>query len=277
MDELKNICIHGALGTVKLGSISDIGIDQGPVSISRFDLERSVTISGEITEEDTRAVGVKVDSMIQNLDMPPGVSVETGGIFSQIGEGFQDVFTAMLIGIILVYLVMVASLGSLRDPFIVVLSLPLAIVGALVALTVTDRTLSLSALMGLLLLIGVVVTNAIVLITFVEQLRSRGMSVYDALIEGGRTRVRPILMTAFTTTFALLPLATSPSGDGGIIGAELATVVIGGLASSTVLTLIVVPVIYTLLHVNVPRWFDAAKGSISRVVRLDRSSLNEGS
>ena len=277
LDELKNISIHGALGTVKLGSISDIGIDQGPVSISRFDLERSVTISGEITEEDTRAVGVKVDSMIQNLDMPPGVSVETGGIFSQIGEGFQDVFTAMLIGIILVYLVMVASLGSLRDPFIVVLSLPLAIVGALVALTVTDRTLSLSALMGLLLLIGVVVTNAIVLITFVEQLRSRGMSVYDALVEGGRTRLRPILMTAFTTTFALLPLATSPSGDGGIIGAELATVVIGGLASSTVLTLIVVPVIYTLLHVNVPRWFDAAKGSISRVVRLDRSSPNEGS
>ena len=277
LDELKNISIHGALGAVKLGSISDIGIDQGPVSISRFDLERSVTISGEITAEDTRAVGVKVDSIIQNLDMPPGVSVETGGIFSQIGEGFQDVFTAMLIGIILVYLVMVASLGSLRDPFIVVLSLPLAIVGALVALTVTDRTLSLSALMGLLLLIGVVVTNAIVLITFVEQLRSRGMSVYDALIEGGRTRVRPILMTAFTTTFALLPLATSPSGDGGIIGAELATVVIGGLASSTVLTLIVVPVIYTLLHVNVPRWFDAAKGSISRVVRLDRSSLNEGS
>ena len=277
LGELKNISIHGALGAVKLGSISDIGIDQGPVSISRFDLERSVTISGEITAEDTRAVGVKVDSIIQNLDMPPGVSVETGGIFTQIGEGFQDVFTAMLIGIILVYLVMVASLGSLRDPFIVVLSLPLAIVGALVALTVTDRTLSLSALMGLLLLIGVVVTNAIVLITFVEQLRSRGMSVYDALIEGGRTRLRPILMTAFTTTFALLPLATSPSGDGGIIGAELATVVIGGLASSTVLTLIVVPVIYTLLHVNVPRWFDAAKGSISGAVRLDRSSPNETS
>ena len=127
LDELKNISIHGALGAVKLGSIRDIGIDQGPVSISRIDLERSVTISGEITAEDTRAVGVKVDSIIQNLDMPPGVSVETGGIFTQIGEGFQVVFTAMLIGIILVYLVMVASLGSLRDPFIVVLSLPLAI------------------------------------------------------------------------------------------------------------------------------------------------------
>jgi len=275
LEELKNIIIHGTLGVVKLGSISDIVIDQGPASISRFDLERSVTISGKITAEDTRAVGVEVESLIQELDMPPGVSVKTGGIFTQIGEGFQDVFTAMLVGIILVYLVMVASLGSLRDPFIVVLSLPLAIVGALVALAVTDRTLSLSALMGLLLLIGVVVTNAIVLITFVEQLRSRGMGVYDALIEGGRTRLRPILMTAFTTTFALLPLATSPSGDGGIIGAELATVVIGGLASSTILTLIVVPVIYTLFHVNVPRWFDFVKGAVSKIIRFSRLSSNE--
>ncbi len=180
------------------------------------------------------------------------MEVETGGIFEQINEGFQDVFTAMLIGVILVYLVMVASLGSLRDPLIVVLSLPLAIVGALVALAVTDKTLSLSALMGLLLLIGVVVTNAIVLITFVEQLRQSGLGVYDALIEGGRTRVRPILMTAFTTTFALFPLAVSSGREGDIIGAELATVVIGGLVSSTFLTLVAVPVIYTILHVGIP-------------------------
>lgn len=273
LDELKDLNIQGPLGNVKLGSISDIGIDQGPVSISRFDLERSVTISGEITAEDTRAVGSTVNSRIDAMDMPSGVSVETGGIFTQIGEGFQDIFTAMLIGVILVYLVMVASLGSLRDPFIVVLSLPLAIVGALVALTVTDRTLSLSALMGLLLLIGVVVTNAIVLITFVDQLRQRGMGVYDALVEGGRTRLRPILMTAITTTFALLPLAVSPTGDGGIIGAELATVVIGGLASSTVLTLIVVPVIYTLMHVNVPGWFDTLKQRLRHVFTA-KSRLN---
>ena len=161
----------------------------------------------------------------------------------------------MAIGIILVYLVMVASLGSLRDPFIIVLSLPLAIVGALAALAITDRTLSLSAMMGFLLLIGVVVTNAIVLITFVEQLRNTGMGVYDALIEGGRTRVRPILMTAFTTTFALLPLAFSTDNDGGIIGAELATVVIGGLISSTFLTLLAVPVLYTVFHAAIPGLF----------------------
>ena len=252
LDKLKNLNIQGRLGLVKLGSISDIAIEQGPLSISRFDLERSASITGDIIAEDTQAVGQEVEAAIAALDLPPGVNVKTGGIFQQIEEGFQDVFTAMIVGVILVYLVMVASLGSLRDPFIIVLSLPLAIVGALVALAITDRTLSLSAMMGFLLLIGVVVTNAIVLITFVEQLRNRGMGVYDALMEGGRTRVRPILMTAFTTTFALLPLAFSSSDDGGIIGSELATVVIGGLVSSTFLTLVAVPVLYTLFHSSIP-------------------------
>tara|TARA_Y100001001_G_C7882099_1_gene265053 strand:- start:254 stop:793 length:540 start_codon:yes stop_codon:yes gene_type:complete len=158
----------------------------------------------------------------------------------------------MAIGVALVYLVMVATLGSLRNPFVVVISLPLAMVGALIALTVTGRTLSLSALMGFLLLIGVVVTNAIVLIVFVEQLREQGRSVFEALVEASQVRMRPILMTAFTTTFALLPLASFASGEGVIIGAELATVVIGGLISSTFLTLVVVPVVYTIVHVNVP-------------------------
>jgi HAE1 family hydrophobic/amphiphilic exporter-1 len=266
IDELKNLDIEGSLGRVKLGSISSIAIGQGPVSISHFDLERSATISGEITAEDTQAIGNQVNAIIASMDLPPGVQIRTGGIFQQIAEGFQDVFTAMLIGVILVYLVMVASLGSLRDPLIVVLSLPLAIVGALGSLAITDRSLSLSALMGLLLLIGVVVTNAIVLITFVDQMRQSGMGVYDALIEGGRTRVRPILMTAFTTIIALFPLALSTGDEGGIIGAELATVVIGGLVSSTFLTLIVVPVIYTILHVNLPNMFDNVGAVVSRVL-----------
>ena len=252
VEKLKSLDIQGPLGTVKLGAISEIAIEQGPVSISHFDLERSAAITGTIVAEDTQAVGQLVQERINALDLPPGIQVRSGGIFDQINEGFQDIFTAMLIGIILVYLVMVASLGSLRDPFIIVLSLPLAIVGALVALAVTDRSLSLSALMGLLLLIGVVVTNAIVLITFVDQLRQRGLGIYEALLQGGLVRLRPILMTAFTTIFALLPLAVSSKSDGGIIGAELATVVIGGLISSTFLTLIAVPVLYTIFHVSIP-------------------------
>ena len=175
----------------------------------------------------------------------------------------------MALGIVLVYLVMVASLGSLRNPFVIVMSLPLAVVGALLALVITGRTLSLSSLMGFLLLIGVVVTNAIVLITFVQQLREQGLGVYEALVEGGRVRLRPILMTAFTTTFALLPLAVSTSGEGGIIGADMATVVIGGLFSSTVLTLIFVPVLYSILHESLPAFFGSVGRALRRLVSSD--------
>ena len=252
LDRLKNLPVQGPLGNVKLGSISQIAIEQGPVTVSRFDGNRSATITGTITAVNTQAVSNATQAVIDGIDLPPGVEVRTGGVFSQVTEGFQDIFLAMGIGIALVYLVMVASLGSLRNPFIIVLSLPLAVAGALVALWITDRTLSMSALMGFLLLIGIVVTNAIVLITFVEQLRERGMSVHAALLRGGRVRIRPILMTAFTTTLALFPLALSTDDGGGIIGAELATVVIGGLISSTMLTLLAVPVIYTLMHWSLP-------------------------
>ena len=268
IEKLRNLDIEGPMGTVKLGSISEIGIERGPVAVSRFDQERSATITGTITAIDTQAVGARVQATIESLPLPPGVEVKTGGLFEQVNEGFQDVFLAMAIGIVLVYLVMVATLGSLRDPFIIVFSLPFATVGALIALAVTGRTLSLSAMMGFLLLIGIVVTNAIVLITFVEQLRERGLGVYDALVTGGRVRIRPILMTAFTTTFALLPLALSGDVGGGIIGAELATVVIGGLISSTFLTLIVVPIAYTLMHSSIPGIPSAIMSFLRRGRRL---------
>ena len=119
----------------------------------------------------------------------------------------------MAVGIVLVYLVMVASLGSLRNPFVIVLTLPLALIGVMVSLVITDRALGLAAMMGILLLIGIVVTNAIVLISFVEQQRARGLGVYEALISGARVRLRPILMTAITTSFALLPLAVGGRRD----------------------------------------------------------------
>ena len=153
----------------------------------------------------------------------------------------------MLAGIVLVYLIMVVSMRSLMTPVVIVLSLPLASIGALGALYITQRALGLPSLIGLLMLIGLVVTNAIVLVSFVDHLRSQGMSIYDSLIEGGKARIRPILMTAFTTSFALLPLAVIVT-EGTIIGAELATVVIGGLMTSTFLTLLVIPVIYSVLR-----------------------------
>ena len=252
VDRIGDLVIAGLGGTAPLRELAELTTRDGPVSISRTGLQRAASITGDITAEDTQAVGVEIDRRIDALSLPTGVSVTSGGIFADIAEGFQAIFLSMAVGIILMYLVMVASLGSLRNPFIIITSLPLALIGVMVALAITGRTLGLPAMMGLLLLIGIVVTNAIVLIAFVEQLRDRGLTVSEALLTGGRVRLRPILMTALTTSFALLPLAAFSGGEGGIISAELATVVIGGLISSTALTLIVVPVVYYLFNVSIP-------------------------
>ena len=248
--ELQALPIAGAFGAVPLGSISDVKTTVGPSVVTHYDGDRSVTITGEIESRDPQAVSARISRLIADAGLPPGVTIRQGGFASDIEEQFQNVYIAMAIGLALVYLVMVATLGSLRDPFIVVLSMPLAVVGALIALTVTGRALSLPSMMGFLFLIGIVVTNAIVLIIFVEQLRSQGLSVLDAIMLAGRTRLRPILMTAFTTILALFPLAFSQAS--GLVGSELATVVIGGLISSTFLTLVAVPVTYLLLHQSVP-------------------------
>ena len=261
---LERLTITGPLGSAPLGDLAEVVVSEGPVTISRTAGLRSATITGDIVAEDTQAVGRLVDERITAVSLPPGVSVSSGGIFGDIEEGFQAIFLSMGVGVILVYLVMVASLGSLRNPFVIVTTLPFALIGALAALVITGRTLGLPAMMGILLLIGIVVTNAIVLIAFVEQLREKGMGVYDALINGGRVRLRPILMTALTTSFALLPLAATPSGEGGIIGAELATVVIGGLMSSTALTLVVVPVVYSIFNESIPQAFQRLAGVLGR-------------
>ncbi len=250
-----DLVIVGSLGAAPLGELAEVRMDEGPVTITRTDGRRSARITGDIIAANTQAVGAEIDGKIAALSLPPGVSVISGGIFADIAEGFQAIFLSMAIGIVLMYLVMVASLGSLRNPIVIITSLPLALIGVLLALAISGRALGLPAMMGALLLIGIVVTNAIVLITFVEQLRAKGFGVMEGLITAGRVRLRPILMTALTTSFALVPLAAFSGGAGGIISAELATVVIGGLITSTALTLIVVPVVYYLFNVSIPGLF----------------------
>ena len=251
--------ISGNVGAIPLGAIADTRHTVGPNVITHYDGNRSATISGGLAGRDAGAIGDRVDAIVAATPLPPGVKVRSGGTFSDIREEFNNVYVAMAIGVSLVYLVMVATLGSLKIPFIVVLSMPLAVVGALIALVITDRSLSLPALMGFLLLVGIVVTNAIVLLTFVQQLRQAGYAPLDAVMAAGRTRVRPILMTAFTTILALIPLSMSDSA--GLVGAELATVVIGGLLSSTFLTLVAVPVVYMLFEESVPNLY-------RRIIRL---------
>ncbi len=255
VEKARALTVAGPLGSAALSDVADVQIRPGPVAINRTDGLRSASVTGVVTSDNAQAIGAEIQAKIDALDVPPGVSMANGGVFTQTAEGFEDIFIAMAVGVALVYLVMVATLGSLRNPFVIITSMPLALIGAMAALALTGRSLGLPAMMGSLMLIGIVVTNAVVLITFVEQLRERGMGVRDALIRGARIRLRPILMTAITTSIALLPLAAVAESQAGLIGAELATVVIGGLVSSTLLTLIVVPVVYTLMNDSLPGLF----------------------
>jgi HAE1 family hydrophobic/amphiphilic exporter-1 len=229
-------------------------------SITRIDGAPAAQVTAEIASPDTGAVSLavrqEIDALIASGQIPAGVDVTLAGVTQQQTEAFSGLFASMAVAVLLVYVMMVLAFNSLVTPFIILFSLPLAMIGAFPALYITGRPIGVSALIGMLMLIGIVVTNAIVLLDLVERLRREGMSTHDALIEGGKTRVRPILMTAIATILALIPLAAG-FNEGSIIAAELGTVVIGGLFSSTFLTLLVVPVVYSLVdgaRVGVTGW-----------------------
>ena len=249
VDTLRQLPVGTAV-TVPLGTIAAVDQVAAQGSITRVDGAPASTISAEIAGPDTGAVSKAVQQEIDDLEasgaIPAGVTVRLAGVTEQQNEAFGNLFLSMGVAILLVYVMMVLAFNSLITPFIILFSLPLATIGAFPALLLTGRPIGVSALIGFLMLIGIVVTNAIVLLDLVERLRRDGISTTEALIEGGRTRVRPILMTAIATILALLPLAAGLS-EGSIIAAELGTVVIGGLFSSTFLTLMVIPVLYSLV------------------------------
>jgi HAE1 family hydrophobic/amphiphilic exporter-1 len=233
-----------------LSSVATVQETQTQVRISHVKGHPAATVSADPTSKDTGGVSTKIQAAIDKLQADgklKGVDVTLGGVTQQMTEAFGGLFVSMAVAILLVYLVMVLVFNSLIDPLVIMFSLPLATIGAFPALFLTQRPIGISALIGFLMLIGIVVTNAIVLLDLVEQHRHRGMPMYDALMQGGRTRVRPILMTAIATMLALMPLALGLS-EGEIIASELATVVIGGLFTSTFLTLIVIPVVYSLVE-----------------------------
>ena len=249
VEELQQLPV-GTVTKVPLEQVATVEQADVQGSITRIDQSPAASVTAEITSEDTGAVSASVQETLDGLaadgSIPVGVSVELAGVSQQQSEAFSGLFYAMGVAILLVYVMMVLTFNSLVTPFIILFSLPLALIGAFPALYLTDRPIGVSALIGFLMLIGIVVTNAIVLLDLVERLRHEGMSTRDALLHGGRTRVRPILMTAIATILALIPLAAG-FNEGSIIAAELGTVVIGGLFSSTFLTLIVVPAVYLLV------------------------------
>jgi HAE1 family hydrophobic/amphiphilic exporter-1 len=249
VDDLRELPV-GTVTKVPLGTIAMVEQVSTQGSITRIDEAPAASISAEIADQDTGAVSAEVQTEIDGLvaagAIPDGVDVRLAGVTQQQAEAFSGLYVSMGVAVLVVYIAMVLTFNSLVTPFIILFSLPLATIGAFTALFVTGRPLGVSALIGFLMLIGIVVTNAIVLLDLVERLRSEGMSTKNALIEGGRTRVRPILMTAIATILALIPLAAG-FNEGSIIASELGTVVIGGLFSSTFLTLLVIPVIYSLV------------------------------
>ncbi|MER7270505.1 efflux RND transporter permease subunit [Micromonospora carbonacea] len=235
------------VGPVKLDDIADITQAEGPQQVTRIDGERSVTVTGTATGANLGATTEELRKKLDAIDVP-GATISIGGVSADQADAFADLGLAVLAAIAIVFLIMVATFRSLTQALILLISVPFAATGAIGLLLATGTPLGVPALIGVLMLVGIVVTNAIVLLDLINQYRAQGMGVGEAVIEGGRRRLRPILMTAVATIFALLPMAFGLTGEGGFISKPLAIVVIGGLLSSTMLTLILVPTLYTMVE-----------------------------
>jgi HAE1 family hydrophobic/amphiphilic exporter-1 len=233
---------------VRLDQVADVTAGAGPVAITRIDGNRSASVTGRATTDNLGQVSADLQKQLDTLTLPAGATVTLGGVTQDQQEAFGQLGLAMLAAIAIVFIIMVAAFRSVAQPLILLVSIPFAATGAILLLLATGTPLGLPAMIGVLMLIGIVVTNAIVLMDLINQYRESGMSVREAVIEGGRRRLRPILMTAVATICALLPMAVGLTGEGGFISQPLAIVVIGGLLSSTLLTLVLVPTLYSMVE-----------------------------
>ncbi|MEN1966683.1 efflux RND transporter permease subunit [Lentibacillus sp. N15] len=245
--DLTNMDIDTPLGTtIKVGDVMDVKEGKSPDTIERQNNKMVASVSADIKTDDAGTVSAQVQKKIDKLDTPSGVSVDFGGVTEEINDSFTQLGLAMLAAIAIVYFVLVVTFHGALAPFAILFSLPFTIIGSLVALWIANEPLSVSAMIGALMLIGIVVTNAIVLIDRVIHQEREGLATREALLEAGSTRLRPILMTALATIGALIPLAIGAEG-GGLISKGLGITVIGGLISSTLLTLVIVPIVYEVL------------------------------
>lgn len=246
--EMEEATLTSPLGiSVPIGQVAKIENGSSPDSITRMDGKMKVDVTAEIISSDVNSASNSVKEKVDAMELPDGVTVTFGGVTEQINDTFGQLGIAMATAIAIVYFVLVVTFGGGLAPFAILFSLPFTVIGVLVALLIAGETLNVSSLMGALMLIGIVVTNAIVLIDRVIHKEKEGLTTRQALLEAGGTRLRPILMTALATIGALLPLVTGLENSAGIISKGLGVTVIGGLVSSTLLTLVVVPVVYEFL------------------------------
>jgi HAE1 family hydrophobic/amphiphilic exporter-1 len=250
---VRAISLPTARGPVPLSKIAAVEQVDVPVSITSSNGQRTAQVSVTPSGANLGAVSTEVQNRLKSVELPAGVTAQIGGATTQQADSFRQLGLALLAAIAIVYVIMVAAFKSLIQPLILLVSVPFAATGAVALLLITKVPLGLPSLIGMLMLVGIVVTNAIVLIDLINQYRRPrggrpGMSVADAITHGARQRLRPILMTALATVFALTPMALGMTGGGGFISQPLAIVVIGGLVSSTALTLVLVPVLYRLVE-----------------------------
>ena len=246
--QIKAIQIPTMTGTVSLSSLAKIEQVEVPVSISSEKGERTAKVSLTPDGDNLGAISAEVTKRLNKVELPLGATAILGGISADQADSFSQLGLALLAAVAIVFIVMVATFSSLIQPLILLISIPFAATGALGLLLATDTPLGVPSLIGMLLLVGIVVTNAIVLIDLINQYRKQGKPIRESIMDGARQRLRPILMTALATIFALTPMALGITGGGGFISQPLAVVVIGGLFSSTVLTLVIVPVLYWLVE-----------------------------
>jgi hydrophobic/amphiphilic exporter-1 (mainly G- bacteria), HAE1 family len=244
ISDLEAITFTNAMGNrITMSELGEVKEYWNPPNIERKRRERVVTVSAVPSGISLGDLASEINTVIASTDIPPGVMINVGGAYEDMTEGFMDLGLLLLISIILVFLVMASQFESFVMPFVIMFSIPFSFTGVLLALFITNTTLSVIAALGAVLLIGIVVKNGIVLIDYINLMRGRGVTLNEAIAVSGRMRLRPVLMTAATTTLAMLPLALS-RGEGSEIWSPMGITLIGGLIVSTVVTLVLVPVVY---------------------------------
>ncbi len=250
IESLNNIMVTNLLGQqVPLSAVAEIEEGTGALQINHKSQQRIVKVTSNLLGVSLGEAAEQVENQIDQIDIPGEVDVKLAGQLSEQGESFGDLYLILVIGILLVYMVMAAQFESLKDPFVIMFALPFTIVGIILAFFVTGLTLNVTTFIGVIMLMGIVVNNGIVLVDYTNLVRKRGNSLFEAVIEAGRSRMRPVLMTSFTTILGMLPMALS-QGMGREMYSPLGVTIIGGLLVSTLVTLILVPTIYTTFHIK---------------------------
>jgi len=248
VSDIRNIQISSPLGPqIPLYQVAEIEYGKGPVEITREDQERKVTVKGNYFERDLSSIVKDIKKKVSTIQLPEGYFVKFGGRYQDMQQAFSSLSWSLLIAILLVYMIMAAQFESLVTPFVIMFTVPLAFIGAVFGLYGFGKTLSVPALMGVLILTGIVVNNAIVMIDYINRLKKSGMEFGEAIVEGASVRVRPILVTAITTILGMLPMALSHT-EGAELRSPMAVAVASGLLFSTFLTLFVIPIVYSIVN-----------------------------